>query len=146
MYGNDRSKPSPIHDGCAFAAPVRPSTDPDEYVIFKSGVGPPKPGGTRNGYDHEKSPPDEPAVHDADADNGDADQSPAGDDAPAANAYTGASTTDTDDESAHSRRCDDVVTADPAASIDPAPPTTTASADTVDPSSRLRAPWTGVCT
>ncbi|MGH3737725.1 MAG: hypothetical protein ACRDT6_19245 [Micromonosporaceae bacterium] len=53
-----------------FVEAVRPSTDPDEYPIVNSGAGPFTAGGTRNGYDHEKSPVCADTCHVDDGPNG----------------------------------------------------------------------------
>ena len=50
------SQPSPTADGWLFVDPVSPSTDCESYDSDRSGDGPAAAGGTRIGYDHEKSP------------------------------------------------------------------------------------------
>ena len=109
-------------------------------MTFKSGVGPPNPGGTRSGYDQLKSPPDWPAVHDPVSDSGVAVHDPFGDDEPDVNAYT-MGPGPARDASDHSRRCVTEVFATGVGT-----PVGRSIVDTTADASRLWAPGTSVCT
>src|SRR5689334_4358265 len=65
----DSSKPSPAQEVWLLVPDVRPSTLPEEYPKLMVGIGPPVPGGARNGYCQLKSPEEPPTDQDTDGDN-----------------------------------------------------------------------------
>ncbi|MGY0232971.1 hypothetical protein [Longispora urticae] len=129
-----RSQPAPIGEPCADVAFVIPSIAADEYDKLNAGCGPAGACGVFNGYDHEKPPPESPAVHDDDSPNDDFEKSPAGPPGADANAYTGAETPTLAGTAIERARGSAVSTG--AAST---------SADTVLDTALLVAPNTGVC-